>query len=315
MSVPTPEVEPDTSNPRGFGESQWLVDFHDRLLKRANVRVADARPQAWLDTARVCAQERSRDEALRWLESTFDAEHPEVLLKDPRLAWFLPLWRAAAMRLDIAPGVVMTLRAPSEVVGSKERYYSTHVSPVSRTAAWVNHMLHTERATRDMSRAMIRYTDLLDDWTRPIYRLGETFGLTAVRSATARDLRRIHDLIDPDLHRVHTTWDDLEVPKSLRVIVDETWRQLNHLADPDGDSAGVREALDQLRSEYTQLYGDAEAIAESSALAARRKKQPTPPQPDRTEQAPPPSAPVAVPEPAGPRPSRNWLGLRGHRAR
>ena len=50
VHVPQPEVPADESNPKGFGESQWIVDFHDRMLRRANVRVADARPQAWFDT-------------------------------------------------------------------------------------------------------------------------------------------------------------------------------------------------------------------------------------------------------------------------
>ena len=33
--VPQPEVPADATNPRGFAESQWVVDFHTRLLASA----------------------------------------------------------------------------------------------------------------------------------------------------------------------------------------------------------------------------------------------------------------------------------------
>ena len=42
--VPQPEVPADETNPRGFAESQWVVDFHTKLLREARVQVADARP-------------------------------------------------------------------------------------------------------------------------------------------------------------------------------------------------------------------------------------------------------------------------------
>ena len=51
--VPQPEVTADSTNPRGFAEPKWVVDFHTALLNRAGVQVADARPSAWAETARV----------------------------------------------------------------------------------------------------------------------------------------------------------------------------------------------------------------------------------------------------------------------
>jgi hypothetical protein len=292
LHVPQPEVPADESNPKGFGESQWVVDFHDRILRRANVRVADARPQAWFDTARISALDRPREEAYAWLAGQFDDGVSEIVLKDPRLAWFIGLWRSAALRLDVESSYVIMLRTPAEVVGSKQKYYSAHsssVSAVSRAASWINQMLHTERATREERRAFVHYSSLLDDWTIPIYRLGQRFGLEGVNSASARDLRRIHDLIDPELHRVRTTWEDVHLPKSLRLLIDETWHQLDNLARHDDESTEQHTALDQIRHEYVQLYEEAEAISESSAVAARRKRKP-----DRASDTP--EAPPAIPE-------------------
>ena len=53
LHVPQPEVVADETNPRGFGEPQWVVDHHDRLLKDAGVQVSDARPNAWFETGRI----------------------------------------------------------------------------------------------------------------------------------------------------------------------------------------------------------------------------------------------------------------------
>ena len=59
-TVPGPEVPADETNPRGFAESQWVVDFHTRLLRRAGVQTADARPSAWAQAARVGLDARWR---------------------------------------------------------------------------------------------------------------------------------------------------------------------------------------------------------------------------------------------------------------
>jgi hypothetical protein len=273
MHIPAPEVPSDHTNPKGFGESQWVVDLHDKALRRANVAVSDARPQAWFDTGKLSTNERLRETVKDWIKAQFSEDVDEIVLKDPRLAWFIGLWRSAVLRIGIEPSYAITLRPPAEVIGSKHKYYSARVSETSRAASWVNHMLHTERATRGNRRAFIRYHDLLDDWTVPVHRLGESFELEAVRTATAKELRRVHDFIDPDLRRVRVGSEDLALPKALRSVVEETWHHLDQLADGKDDSAQTHAVLDEIRLEYTRLYEEAEAFAESTALAFRRKKQ------------------------------------------
>ena len=67
----------DETNPRGFAESQWVVDFHAALLKRARVQAADARPAAWALTAELCLEEHGAARAAVWLEQQFRlAEEP-----------------------------------------------------------------------------------------------------------------------------------------------------------------------------------------------------------------------------------------------
>lgn len=271
LHVPQPEVRADDTNPKGFGEPQWVVDFHDELLRRCNVQVSDARPSAWYEAGKLSTFGPLRIRLHEWLEQQFVDGGPELVVKDPRLAWFGGLWRAAALRCGAAPAYVTMLRPVTEVVGSKQRYYTTKFGEVQRTAAWVNMMLHTERATRGSQRAFVRYADMLRDWTVPVYRIGAEFDLAAVQGATANDIRAVHAFIDPGLRRVQLTWDDIEVPGRLREIAEETWQQLDRLADEGGDTPDVHAALDELRAAYAELYDEAEAIASSSALAAKRE--------------------------------------------
>ena len=269
MHVPQPEVVADETNPKGFGEPQWVVDFHDELLKRCNVQVSDARPAAWFEAGKLAAFEPLRGRLHEWLEQQFAEGGPELVVKDPRLAWFLGLWRAAALRCDAEPAYVTMLRPVTEVVGSKQKYYAK-AGEVQRTAAWVNMMLHTERSTRGSARRFVRYGDMLKDWTVPVFAIGQAFDIDAVKSATANDVRRVHQFIDPTLRRVQLTWDDVEVPARLREIAEESWQHLDRLADEDGDVPAVHEVLDQLRASYAELYEEAEEIAHSTALAERR---------------------------------------------
>ena len=260
MHVPQPEVQADDTNPKGFGEPQWVVDFHDELLRRCNVQVSDARPSAWFESGKLSTFEPLRQRLHEWLEPQF-ADGPELVVKDPRLAWFLGLWRSAALRCDAAPAYVTMLRPVTEVVGSKQQHYGSKFGEVNRTAAWVNMMLHTERATRGSARAFVRYGDLLKDWTVPVFGIGQAFDLAAVQTASANDIRAVHAFVDPDLRRVQLTWDDVEVPPRLREIAEESWQHLDRLADADGDTPEVHATLDELRTAYAEIYDEAEAIS------------------------------------------------------
>ena len=242
LHVPQPEVVADATNPKGFGEPQWVVDLHHELLARSSVQVSDARPRAWLEAGKLSADHAIRERVTEWLESQFADGGDELVIKDPRPPWFIGLWRACADRCDATSSYVTMLRPVTEVVGSKKKYYDQRQGDVTRTAAWINMMLHTERATRGEARRFVRYADLLADWTQPVFALGEAFDLTAVKTAMANDIAQVHKFIDPSLRRVTLTWDDVEVPASLRDLAEETWQTLDGLADEGGDTAEAHDA-------------------------------------------------------------------------
>ena len=270
--VPEPQVEADPSNPRGFAESRWVVDFHTGLLKKARVQTADARPDAWAETATVVGDD-AEDQARSFLRKQFRAsEH--VLIKDPRLAWFLPLWRRVADELGVTPRFVTMLRHPAAVLESKGRFYGDWQGDISRAAGWLNVMLYTERATREGLRAFVRYDDLLADWTRVVAGVGAELSLEPVSSASPGMIRAADEFVDPALSRSTPAWADVELPDDLRGLADNVWTLLGRLADkeaPAGDD--VLTELDATRESYVALYRRAEAVAQSSVVAAVRSGQ------------------------------------------
>jgi len=273
LHVPKPEVAADDTNPKGFGEPQWVVDHHDRLLKEAVVQVSDSRPEAWFETGRVSTREPERIATATWLESHFEV-CPELVVKDPRLSWFLALWRVAAIRSGATPVFATMLRPPAEVVGSKQTYYANKLGSAHLAASWLNMLLHTERGTResvaDGGRVFVRYADLLDDWTKTTMQVGEQLQLHHVLHANSEQIRDGHRFVDPSLRRMTQSLGDLGLPSRLHELTAETWNELNKLAEPGGDTADVHATLDQLREAYTDLYAESEAISRSSVVAAEQ---------------------------------------------
>ena len=269
--VPQPEVPADHTNPRGFAESKWAVDFHVRLLNRARVQVSDARPSAWAKTAEITLDEEVRRELRTWLEKQF-ATHDDIVIKDPRLSWFLSLWTRCAADLGAAHSFVTVLRHPAAVVDSKQRSYGNWQGDVSRTAGWINVTLYTERATRDARRVFVRYEDLLDDWTRTIGHVADTLDLALIRDASPAAMRRVHEFVERGLARSRDTWGDDAIPAQLRERADAVWEAVSELANEGVDAPAVAEWLDAERAAYTRLYEEAEAVAQSSVAAAERRK-------------------------------------------
>jgi hypothetical protein len=272
LHIPQPEVKADDTNPRGFGEPRWVVDFHTRLLRSHLVTVNDSRPSAWELTARAAEDPRVRTELRGWLGAELD-QHGAIVVKDPRTAWFLPLWARCASELGVDPDYMTMLRHPAETLTSARTSYGTWQSAASRAAAWLNVSLETERATRGARRVFIRYDDLLADWRREITRAAGRLDVPPLRAIEDSRAARVDAFVDPGLHRHRIRWAELDEPVPPRVsdLAERALADLQRLALPDGDDETARRALDAVHAEYAALHGEAEAIAQSAIFAAKRR--------------------------------------------
>lgn len=263
--IPQPEVSADETNPKGFGEPRWVVDFHSRLMRRLRVIVFDARPVAFEKTAAV-----TDDEELRtWLAGEL-AQADDVVVKDPRLGWFLGLWQRCCDQLGARTSQITMLRHPAEILTSARRNYGDWQSDASRAAAWLNVMLETERMTRGARRVYIRYEDLLADWRAQMDRAGRALELPLLTEIAPERAAAVDTFVDPSLHRHRVGWDELDVPASVRELCDRVWELF--VAGPDS----VPAQLDDAHEEYRVLYREAEAISQPSVTAVRPRRKAAP---------------------------------------
>jgi hypothetical protein len=293
--VPQPEVQADATNPRGFGEPRWVVDFHSRIMKERRFTTFDSRPALWERNRALTGDDGVVGELASWLAEQF-AGADNVIVKDPRSAWFLPLWQRAADDIGVETSFVTLLRPPAEVLSSARRWYGEWQSDTSRACGWLNVMLHTELATRGGRRDYVRYDELLVDWTSQVKRIGRRLDLPLLEGVKAGAHPDVDAFIDPTLRRETVGWDAVTVSDSVRELVDATWGRLTTLAEEPGPLPAEAAAFDELRARYIQLHDEAERIAQSTIRAARKRKPAAAPAPAPT---PTSSSPMKVP-------SRSW---------
>lgn len=287
LHVPGPFLNANATNPKGFYESKWSVEFHNRLLKRAAVGIADGRPDAQ-DRLLSAVRDADRAELRDTLQQVTESSRISAL-KDPRTTWTIPLWRDAADDLGVRLASLTMLRHPAEVLGSRATHYRTGLEELGEEgyatrnlAGWVNAMLMAERGTRGLTRNFVRYDDLLTDWrgalTGPMTALGAP--------APPSEAHPVDEFIDPDLSRHRLTWADLSVPEDLRTVADDVWAGLSALAGAvDGeDEQRAQASLDDARTRYDALYeaarqlahdaitGEATLARRAGARAARRSR-------------------------------------------
>ncbi|WP_110182163.1 hypothetical protein [Nocardioides solisilvae] len=288
LHVPQPEVPADDANPRGYYEPLWVTEFHKDVLNPVPVRTIDTRP----DAAEIAIEAGSAPEVearLReWLAEQLDPSlhDGQVLVKDPRAFWILPVWTEVAAGLGADVVTLTMLRHPTEVVRSRDTAYLTEQTPKFRrqretanVAAWVNAAHLTELATREQDRAFVRYADLVEDWRTAMARAGEQLGLTYTADLSDRGHHEVDDFVDARLNRSAITWDDLSVPGDLRTLADRTWEAMNALVEAPHDDRVVEE-LGELRAHYAAMFDHAEAISMDATTArvtagrreVRRKK-------------------------------------------
>jgi hypothetical protein len=289
-------IRGNETNPMGFFEPRWVVNFHRRLLRSVGVRSLDTDPEAIRRLEGVLGDRKIRVELHDWLAPSLE-RHGRLVIKDPRMVWFRDLWVDAAETLDVDPRFVIMLRHPSEVSSSRSQFYNSDAVPA--VAGWLNVALMTERLTAGSPRALVRYPRLIADWRTELTRLRDDLGLILDPSPEQRP-HPIDGFIDPSLRRRKQSWADSSVPLHLQDLGDRAFEALGRLAE-EGDSPEIAAALDALRAEYAQMYSDAAALVEPSIRracedTARRVRQRTRAAVARRLAAsPPPPDPASLP--------------------
>ncbi|MBA3233746.1 MAG: hypothetical protein H0T17_07335 [Propionibacteriales bacterium] len=268
LYIPQPELKPNESNPRGFGEPKWALGFHKELLRSVDVTHDDGRPEAWDKTARVANRRQVQERLRLWLEDQF-AHSDRIVVKDPRLAWFVKLYGNVANDLSAQLCIVTMLRHPAETVMSKQLAYGSRVDSTTRMTGWLNMMLWTEYHTRQLPRAIVLYDHLLDDWKAALATAERQLPLDLVSSATSEQLADADGLVDVSLRRTDSDWAELDLPAPLHQLAERAYEALATLAGDGSQMQSAEADLDSVRDDFVAYFHEAEALVRSSLNAAR----------------------------------------------
>lgn len=257
-------LEGDETNPRGFHEPRWVVEFHTALLVRTGVRTLDTDPEVLGRMDDVLHDVDVRRELSEWLTARLE-EHPRLVIKDPRLVWFTELWVAVVESLGVDAAFIIMLRHPSEVSSSRAEFYNT--AAATGVAGWLNVALVTERLTSGLPRAFVHYPSLTADWRSELSRLGDELDLE-LDPHPHDEPHPVDEFIDPGLRRREPGWEDVAVPAQLAELADRTYEALGPLTR-SGEGSDPSAELASVRAAYAQLHEDSLAIASASLSRAR----------------------------------------------
>jgi hypothetical protein len=268
LHVPQPEVEASETNPRGFYEPQWVIDFHKRHLKELALFNIDSRPAAVDLVAAYVESGVPTAELREWLSGQLG--DGQIVVKDPHAFWFAHVWELVSEELGADLRWLTALRHPAEVVGSRDIAYLSSQSDdlrltkeTSNVAGWVHAALLTEKAGRGYKRSFVRYADLLADWRAALTPVQQQLELDLDADLAAPPSEREHhpvdDFIEPSMRKSQLTWDDVRTPVWLRDMAEEVWQLLGALTTAPHDRDTLM-ALDRIHDDYNARYADAVAL-------------------------------------------------------
>lgn len=188
-------------NETGHWESLPVYEAHEKLLTALGRHWDDPRemPRDWLahPEAIRCAGavQRFVDEEL--------SHAPVWAVKEPRLCRLLPMWRTALSDRPLQLGAVLMVRDPFEVAASLAR--RDGMEHARAHLLWAQHLLEAERASRGMTRVLLRYDELLADWRACVARIASAFHIEW-RLASDAAAEQIDAYLQPSLR--HQRSDD-----------------------------------------------------------------------------------------------------------
>lgn len=178
--LPSNLLGSNLSNALGHWESNDLIALHDEMLAAAGSSwnsLWDIAP-SWFESASADAFVSRIGEFIRREFPT----SPLFVIKDPRIALFVPIWQRALESCGVEYRVVLPFRSPVEVAASLSRRAAKEgrgeVWPIDRgVLLWLRYVLAAERATRTCPRAFVPFEHLLDGWRGEAARLERQLAL------------------------------------------------------------------------------------------------------------------------------------------
>lgn len=247
FSTPDDLLLPGPENPKGFFESQRIVQFNEALLKRLGSAWDDPAPlpEAW--ELSPIGQQACED--LRSLIGQEIERKPLLVLKDPRICRLLPVWKSALASAGIAARYVLTFRGPHEVSASLQA--RNNFSRSHSLLLWLEYTLAAERYLRDEPTSILAYETFLDDWRSGFDAIASNLGVTWP-VPPRRFERELDAFLSQELRRNRLPPLNAKSSDVVERLCASTFEALSRLAAASDDTG--RHSLDLCRSEQLKIF-------------------------------------------------------------
>jgi|GEM_PF-362849 len=198
-------IEANAWNPRGYFESQSVIDLNDALLASGDAHWHSLFHELPA-TETLIEYARPRFQGL--LSQVF-GDAPRIAIKDPRLCRLLPVWQALLKEAGYRLGYLVMVRDPLACADSLAR--RDGFDPLKGLWLWGLHLFEALRAVDPNESILVHYEDLIAAPGHEIARLVDWLESRAWIDAPPSDLSS-SDLIDPSLS--HALDLDTRIPEA-----------------------------------------------------------------------------------------------------
>lgn len=165
---PSPEI-----NAAGFWENRSVVDLNERLLLSLDSNWFDFGSYPvdwWLDEKMTHFYPKAAE-----IIKTELGQKDLVAIKDPRLCRLLPFWKKSMGDSFGHLFSVLVVRHPLEVVQSLVK--RDGFASGTALMLWLLYVLEAELFSREMTRSIVTYDQVLDDWQSTAQRISSDLGI------------------------------------------------------------------------------------------------------------------------------------------
>jgi hypothetical protein len=240
-SAPKTLMPGDGNNAHGYFESIPLYELHEEILASAGSAWDDWRPFPQPFDGPL-----GRSYFKHKAQDIFNQEFGSaslMVLKDPRICRFLPLWLEIFEEMRIRPVAVLPIRSPLEVARSLQKRDTFSIT--KGILLWLRHMLDAEFATRGLPRSFFAWSDLLSDWSTVAKRVAERCQIDWPQSPLELT-EKILEFLITDLRHHEIADDDLGAHPDAHSWAQQTYKCLLALSSEHASSE-TRVTLDDLR--------------------------------------------------------------------
>lgn len=255
-------------NEAGHWEPENVVLFNDRLLAAMQSSWHDFRA---LPASRLSPAERvAAGQQLAELLARDYGDQPHIVLKDPRICRFAPLYLEALEGLGYRVVPIIAFRNPAEVIRSLQKRRVNWPEGLGASQAallWLRHVLDAEQATRGRARVFCDYDTLMKDWQSELPRLAGQGGF-AFPEPIRDSAPIVEEFLSPHLRHEDDRARDNSGQPALRGWVHRAHDALQRLA-VNSDSDTAQAALDQINAAFNAAELPLSDLSEGSAKEIR----------------------------------------------